>query len=56
MLICIALSQLMQSIFGDSDTALHAACKYGHMDVADLLLQHGAEVDSHDTVRLLGLE
>ena len=35
------------------ETALHAACKHGHISVATLLLQHGAVVDSEDKVRLL---
>ena len=35
------------------DTALHAACEHGHVDVASLLLQHGAVVDSQALVRLL---
>ena len=50
MLICTALSQLMQ--YG-GETALHAACKHGHVDVASLLLHIGAVVDSQDEVRLL---
>ena len=49
LLICIALSQLMQN----DETALHTACKHGHVDIATLLLQHGAVVDSQDWVRLL---
>ena len=43
----------MQGLFGREETALHAACKHGHMDVANLLLQHGAVVDGQDNVRLL---
>ena len=35
------------------ETALHAACEDGHVDVATLLLHHGAVVDSQDWVRLL---
>ena len=35
------------------ETALHAACKHGHMDVASLLLHHGAVVNIKDKVRLL---
>ena len=35
------------------ETALHAACEHGHMDVASLLLHHGAVVDSQNKVRLL---
>ena len=49
LLICTALSQLMQR----RDTALHAACEHGHVDVASSILQHGAVVDSKDRVRLL---
>ena len=49
LLICIALSQLIQR----RGTALHAACKHGHVHVASLLLHHGAVVDSQDKVRLL---
>ena len=47
------LSQLMQGFFGGGETALHAACEHGHVDVANLLLQHGAVVDSQDEVSLL---
>ena len=53
LLICIALSQLMQGFVGGGETALHAASVHGHVHVATLLLQHGAEVDSRDEVRLL---
>ena len=49
LLICIALSQLMQR----RGTALHAACKHGHVEVASLLLHHGAVLDIKDKVRLL---
>ena len=49
----LQLSQLMQSLFGGGETALHAACKHGHVDVANLLLQKGPVVDSQDKVRLL---
>ena len=35
------------------ETALLAACKHGHVDVASSLLHHGAVVDSQDKVRLL---
>ena len=45
--------QLMQSLFGGGETALHAACEHGHVNVANLLLQNGAVVDSQDKVRLL---
>ena len=34
-------------------TALHAACEHGHVDVASLLLHHGAVIDSQAEVRLL---
>ena len=37
----------------EGETALHAACEHGHVDVATLLLHHGALVDSQDKVRLL---
>ena len=52
---CSFVTQLMQSLFGryDGETALHAACEHGHLDVANLLLHHGAVVDSQDNVRLL---
>ena len=50
---CSFVSQLMQNLFGDSETALHAACVHGHVDIASLLLHHGAVVDSQDKVRLL---
>ena len=55
LLICIALTQLMQShrFFRGGETALHAACEHGQVDVASLLLHHGAVVDSQDEVRLL---
>ena len=43
----------MQGFSGDGETALHVACKHGHIDVASSLLQHGAVVDSQDKVRLL---
>ena len=43
----------MQGLPGGGETALHAACKLGHNDVASSLLQHGAVVDSQDQVRLL---
>ena len=46
---CTTLSQLMQ--YGE--TALHVACRHGHVDVASLLLHHGSVVDSQDKVRLL---
>ena len=35
------------------ETALHAACKHGHDDVAFSLLKHGAVVDSQTWVSLL---
>ena len=50
LLISIVSSQLMQY---EGETALHAACEPQHVDVASLLLQHGAVVDSFDKVRLL---
>ena len=37
----------------EEETALHAACKHGHDNVASSLLHHGAVVDSQDKVRLL---
>ena len=49
-LICIALSQPMQK---GRETALHAACNFGHVNVASILLQDGAVVDSPNNVRLL---
>ena len=49
----LQLSQLMQGLLGGGETALHAACKHGHKDVASSLLQHGAVVDSRDQVRQL---
>ena len=46
----LQLSRLMQI---REETVLHAACRRGHVDVASLLLQHGAVVDTQDEVRLL---
>ena len=43
----------MQGFVGREGTALHAACEHGHMDVASILLQRGAVVNSRDKVRLL---
>ena len=34
-------------------TALHKACESGHVEVAAVLLRHGANVDKKDKVRLL---
>ena len=43
----------LQDFFERAETALHAACKHGHVHVASSLLHHGAVVDSQDEVRLL---
>ena len=48
LIICVALSNLMQY----KETALHMACKSGHVEVAATLLTHGANVDKEDAVRL----
>ena len=49
-----ALHYLNPYIQNNRETALHAACKHGQIDVATLVLQRGAEVDTQDEVRLLG--
>ena len=46
MLIC----QLSQDVFGE--TPLCAACEKGHLDVAVVLVQNGADVDYESNVRL----
>jgi len=35
----------------DGSTALYAAAKHGHTEVMEVLLTHGADVDSPDKVR-----
>ena len=37
----------------NKETALHMACRRGHVEVAATLLKHGANVDKEDWVRLL---
>ena len=37
----------------DKRTALHMACASGHVEVATILLKHGANIDKEDWVRLL---
>ena len=44
-------SQLMQDEFGE--TALIAASQEGHLTTAALLLDHGADVNKQNKVRLL---
>ena len=44
------LSQLMQDEFGE--TALIAASHQGHLSTAALLLDHGADVNKQNKVRL----
>ena len=51
LIICVALSQLMQNEYGE--TALFAASTEGHLQTATLLLQHGAVVNYQNKVRLL---
>ena len=50
-LTCVVLSQLMQDEFGE--TALIAAINKGHLSTAALLLDHGADVNKQNKVRLL---
>ena len=50
-LACVVLSQLMQDEFGD--TALIAASAHGQITTAALLLDHGADVNKQNKVRLL---
>ena len=50
-LACVVLSQLMQNEFGN--TALIAAISQDHISTAALLLDHGADVNKQDKVRLL---
>ena len=50
-LTCVVLSQLMQDEFGE--TALIAASREGHLTTAALLLDHGADVNKQNKVRLL---
>ena len=50
LLICVALSQLMQDERGE--TALFAASDRGHLQTATILLQYGAVVNYADKVRL----
>ena len=50
-LACVVLSQLMQDEFGD--TALIAAVNQGCLTTAALLLDHGADVNKQNKVRLL---
>ena len=47
----VVLSQLMQNEFGN--TALIAAVEQGHISTAALLLDHGADVNKQNKVRLL---
>ena len=35
----------------DEESPLHAAAKKGHTDVVDILLKHGANVNTQDKVR-----
>ena len=51
MLICVALSQLMQNERGE--TALIASSGGGYFETATLLLQYGAVVNYQNKVRLL---
>ena len=50
-LACVVLSQLMQSEFGE--TALIAAIGQDHISTAALLLDHGADANKQNKVRLL---
>ena len=50
-LACVVLSQLMQDELGD--TALIAAVGQGHISTAALLLDHGADINKQNKVRLL---
>ena len=50
-LACVVLPQLMQNELGD--TALIAAVNQGHLSTAALLLDHGADVNKQNKVRLL---
>ena len=51
-LACVLLSQLMQNDeFGE--TALIAAVNKGHFSTSALLLDHGADVNKQNKVRLL---
>ena len=50
-LACVVLSQLMQNEFGE--TALFAAVNQGRLSTAALLLDHGADVNKQNKVRLL---
>ena len=49
LLICIALSHLMQNEYGN--TALHAASVKGHINIARFLVEKGATVNSLNKVR-----
>ena len=50
-LACVVLSRSTQNEFGD--TALIAAVDQGHITTAALLLDHGADVNKQNKVRLL---
>ena len=50
-LACVVLSQLMQDEHGE--TALIAAVNQGCLSTAALLLDHGADVNKQNKVRLL---
>ena len=49
LLICIALSHLMQNEYGN--TALHAASVKGHINIARFLVEKGATVNSLNKVK-----
>ena len=44
------ICQLLQNEFGD--TPLCTACEKGHLDVATVLVQNGADIDYESKVRL----
>ena len=50
-LTCVVLSQLMQDELGE--TALIAAIRQDHISTATLLLDHGADINKQNKVRLL---
>ena len=65
MYVCYAALQFVSLLLQSGDTALHLACFHGYLDIAKLLVKHGANLHivnkvsqslqtEHRTVQFLG--
>ena len=49
---CSVKVSIFQICLQDGRTALHLAARYGHTNVVEILIQHGADINTADEVRI----